>query len=77
MSISTVEFLKHIRDEALFLAESTGGITQEKFIDDSVLKRACVRAIEIVGRHPRRSRRNSGRDTPTLNGARWPVCGTD
>jgi uncharacterized protein with HEPN domain len=49
MSISTVEFLKHIRDEAMFLAECTDGITQDEFIDHSALKRACVRAIEIIG----------------------------
>jgi uncharacterized protein with HEPN domain len=41
--------LKHIRDEALFLAASTDSITQEEFIDDEVLKRACVRAVEIIG----------------------------
>mgnify|MGYP001001561273 CR=1 FL=1 len=49
MSISIPDVLKHIRDEALFLASSTDAITQEQFIDDEVLKRACVRAIEIIG----------------------------
>ena len=49
MSISAIELLKHIRDEALFLVKATESISQDKFIDDPVLKRACVRAIEIIG----------------------------
>ena len=49
MSISIPDVLKHIRDEALFLAASTDSVEQEAFIDDEVLKRACVRAIEIIG----------------------------
>jgi uncharacterized protein with HEPN domain len=47
--ISIIEYIKHIRDEAQFLAESTEGMSVDEFIDDSVLKRACVRAIEIIG----------------------------
>src|SRR6266404_2764010 len=49
MSISAVEFLKHIRDEALFLETATAGKTAEQFVSDPVLTRACVRAIEIIG----------------------------
>lgn len=49
MSISVPEVLKHIRDEAHFLAGATAGITRDEFIEDEVLKRACVRAIEIIG----------------------------
>jgi len=49
MSISLIELLKHIRDEARFLESATAGITQEQFLEDEVLKRACVRAIEIIG----------------------------
>lgn len=36
-------------DEARFLTEATQGVSIDRFIDDSVLKRACVRAIEIIG----------------------------
>ena len=49
MSILVVEYLKHIRDEARFLVESTAGMTAEEFVNNAVLKRACVRAIEIIG----------------------------
>jgi uncharacterized protein with HEPN domain len=49
MSISSVEILRHIRDEAEFLSESTVGITVEAFVENDVLKRACVRAIEVIG----------------------------
>jgi len=49
MSISALDYLRHIRDEARFLEEATRGVPVDRFIDDSVLKRACVRAIEIIG----------------------------
>lgn len=49
MSISTIDLLKHIRDEARFLNESTQSITVEGLQNDPVLQRACVRAIEIIG----------------------------
>jgi uncharacterized protein with HEPN domain len=49
MSTSPVEILQHIREEARFLSETTAGKTVEEFIGDEVLKRACVRAIEIIG----------------------------
>ncbi|MBI3884699.1 MAG: DUF86 domain-containing protein [Opitutae bacterium] len=49
MSISVIEYLRHIRDEAVFLRDSTAGKTADQFVADAVLKRACVRAIEIIG----------------------------
>lgn len=49
MSISILDYLRHIRDEASFLAAATQGVSIDQFIADSVLKRACVRAIEIIG----------------------------
>jgi uncharacterized protein with HEPN domain len=49
MSISVVEYLKHIRDEAAFLRDSTAGKTVDDLIDDAILQRACVRAIEVIG----------------------------
>lgn len=49
MSISAVEYLRHIRDEAAFLRDSTAGKSIDDLIADAVLQRACVRAIEIIG----------------------------
>ena len=49
MSTSIVDYLQHMRDEARFLATATARLDQEAFIGDEVLKRACVRAIEIIG----------------------------
>ena len=49
MSISPLEYLRHIRDEADFLVEATKNVSIEGFLGDAVLKRACVRAIEIIG----------------------------
>ncbi len=49
MSISAIEYLRHIREEAQFLEEAVKDKTKEQFLDAPILKRACVRAIEIIG----------------------------
>jgi len=49
MSISVVDYLRHIRDEARFLANATASLSQEALVDDEVMKRAFVRSIEIIG----------------------------
>jgi uncharacterized protein with HEPN domain len=49
MSTSPVEILRHIREEAAFLVDSTCNVSVEQFIENEVLKRACVRAIEVIG----------------------------
>ena len=42
MSISVVDYLKHIRDEGRFLAKVTESISPDAFIEDEILKRACL-----------------------------------
>ena len=50
MSKEPVEYLKHIRDESLYLLSVTStGITKEEFLSDETLKRAVVRSLEIIG----------------------------
>ena len=50
MSKEPVEYLKHIRDESLFILSVTSkGITKEEFLNDETLKRAIVRSLEIIG----------------------------
>jgi uncharacterized protein with HEPN domain len=50
MSKEPVEYLKHIRDESLYLLSVTSkGITKEEFLNDETLKRAVVRSLEIIG----------------------------
>jgi uncharacterized protein with HEPN domain len=49
MSISVVEYLRHMIDEALFLEASCKGLKEEEFLENPVLLRACARAIEIIG----------------------------
>jgi uncharacterized protein with HEPN domain len=58
MSTSPVEILRHIRDEAMFLVDSTYNVSIEQFIENEVLKRACVRAIEVIGERQERCRSN-------------------
>lgn len=50
MSKEPVEYLKHIRDESLYiLSVITPDITKDDFLADETLKRAVIRSLEIIG----------------------------
>lgn len=49
MSRSETEYLRHIRDEARYLVDTSRGLTGEIFSSDETLKRAFVRSIEVIG----------------------------
>ena len=49
MSRSETEYLRHILDEARYLAETGRGVTWEEFSGDPTLKRAFARSIEVIG----------------------------
>jgi uncharacterized protein with HEPN domain len=49
MSLSPLEYLRHILDEARYLAEQTALMDQAQFLGDQTAKRAFVRSIEIIG----------------------------
>jgi uncharacterized protein with HEPN domain len=50
MSKEPIDYLKHIRDECLFIISVIGNdLTQDDFIRNEILKRAVVRSIEIIG----------------------------
>ena len=49
MSISAVEYLRHILDETEFLTRRLSGVSKEHFVADETLKRAAVRSLEIIG----------------------------
>jgi uncharacterized protein with HEPN domain len=55
LSKEPVEYLKHIRDESLYILSITGkGISREEFLNDETLKRAVVRSPEIIGEAAKR-----------------------
>jgi uncharacterized protein with HEPN domain len=44
------EYLKHIRDESLYIISVIDkGLSKDDFIGDETLKRAIVRSLEIIG----------------------------
>jgi len=43
-------YLKHILDECKFLKEKSEGLDFDRFNSDTVLKRAFVRSLEIIGK---------------------------
>ena len=49
MSLSHLEYLRHILDEAEYLIKSTKSVSKKIFLKDETLKRAFVRSIEIIG----------------------------
>lgn len=49
MSISVVDYVRHMIDEAMFLEETCKGLTETEFVNDPILIRACARSIEIIG----------------------------
>lgn len=44
-----IEFIGHIYEELKFTINTTKNLTYELFIADEIVKRAVVRALEIVG----------------------------
>jgi uncharacterized protein with HEPN domain len=49
MSLSGVEYLRHILSEAEYLMKSAKALTRDEFLRDETLKRAFVRSIEVIG----------------------------
>jgi uncharacterized protein with HEPN domain len=49
MSLSPLEYLRHMHDEVRYLAELMPGLDKGQFLGDETLKRAVVRSFEIIG----------------------------
>lgn len=49
MSLSQVEYLRHILDEIDYLVGHSAETTLDEFLSDETLRRAFVRSLEIVG----------------------------
>ena len=49
MSRSSLEYLRHIMDEAIYLADQAQQLDKREFLEDETLKRAFVRSLEIIG----------------------------
>jgi uncharacterized protein with HEPN domain len=48
MSLSPLEYLRHILDETIYCRQ-TPGLRKAQFLQDETLKKAFVRSIEIIG----------------------------
>jgi uncharacterized protein with HEPN domain len=49
MSPSELDYLRHIRDEAHYLADHVRGTERADFLRDQTMRRAFVRSREIIG----------------------------
>ena len=54
MSPSQHEFLRHMLDECEFIIRTTANKTQDAIVADSILNRAVVRSLEIIGEAAKR-----------------------
>jgi len=49
MSLSPLEYLRHILDEAKYLQAQAEAMEREQFLADETAKRAFARSIEVIG----------------------------
>lgn len=49
MSLSPLEYLRHILDETEYLIAESRGASKEQFLQNATLKRAFTRSIEVIG----------------------------
>ena len=49
MRVSPLDYLRHIRDEARYIAGGSARTTKSDFDRNETTKRAFVRSIEIIG----------------------------
>ncbi len=49
MSLSPLEYIRHMLDEAEYLIRASQGLSREALFQDETLKRAFVRSIEVIG----------------------------
>ncbi|HWB94644.1 MAG TPA: HepT-like ribonuclease domain-containing protein [Puia sp.] len=49
MSLSQIDFLRHIQDECIYLIKESQQCTFEEFLADNRLTRAVCRSLEIIG----------------------------
>ena len=49
MSLSPLEYVRHILDETVYLMAASQDLTRERFVADDTLRRAFVRSMEIIG----------------------------
>lgn len=49
MSLSMLEYLRHILDETIYLISEKDNFNKEQFLQNATIKRAFVRSVEIIG----------------------------
>ncbi len=75
MSLSPLEYLRHIVDEAEYLTEQAKIRTKEEFLLDETVKRAFVRSLEIIGEATKKVPTDL-KDRYLDIGELWLGCGT-
>lgn len=68
------ESLRHIQDEARYLAEARREVGWEEFAGDGTLKRAFVRSIEVICEATKNLSPELRNRYPGVNGERWLAC---
>ncbi len=75
MSISPLEFLRHILDETNYLIKHSEGMSKKDFSYNDTLKRAFVRSLEIIGEAAKKIPPSSDKNILKSIGEQCPECG--
>jgi uncharacterized protein with HEPN domain len=67
MSLSQLDFLKHIQDEVLFIGSSMQNKTIADIESDLILQKAIIRSIEVIGEATKRLNRELRLRYPDVN----------
>ncbi len=51
---SEIEYLRHIKEETLFIIEHTNSISEDDFKENLVLRKAIIRSLEVIGEATKR-----------------------
>ncbi len=49
MPLTNMDYIRHIYDEAIYIANQTSQLEFDDLVNDETLKRAIIRSIEIIG----------------------------
>ena len=75
MSLSPLEYLRHILDEASYLEEQVGNLNKDQFDQNETVKRTFVRSLEIIGEAAKKVPPEIRNQYPALTGVPWQACG--
>jgi uncharacterized protein with HEPN domain len=54
MSFESLDYVRHILDEVVYLRDAGGNVDEATFLSDATLQRAFIRSLEVIGEATKR-----------------------